>query len=277
MTQFRADIIIIGGGNMGSAMAHGLLINPDLKIVILTNTPSKCSLYICENPNIYVTDDIKNISLSQNACCILAVKPYAIQSVIGQYADILKQCDMVVSVAAGISYHALQGWAWALDIQSKIIRAMPNLPVAFGTGLIGYYAPEPSSVFQNLFSRCGQIIYLKHEYDMHAFTALAGSGPAFLFHFMESLAIAGEKIGLSTDLSAMIARNMVIGASDYARHHGNIGADILRQNVTSPAGTTFAGLTELIGQDINPHQSHLTDLLMKTLSAAQKRSLELAE
>lgn len=272
MTQ--KNILIIGGGNMGSAIAEGLVLNADNKVTIKAPRPENCKV---QREDIQIVSDFDSISAISFDMIVISVKPYMIKDVLEDAADFLKtQKSLLVSVAAGMSFSELSGYA---PEHMTVIRSMPNTPVALGAGLWGYYAPTKNDIFEEIASSCGAAPYFPEEEMMHGFTALAGSGPAYIFHMIEALAQAGKNIGLSDDVADIMARQTVIGTSLLAQGKAEISAKNLRENVTSPNGTTQAGLEALMGQlDLsNTPKSDLTELMTKTLTSAKKRSLEMAK
>jgi len=271
MTQ--KNILIIGGGNMGSAIAEGLILNSAHKVIIKTPRPENCKV---RHTDIQIVSDFDAVSAISFDMIIVSVKPYMIKDVLADASDFLKaQKSLLVSVAAGMSYDELSRYA---PDHMTVIRSMPNTPVALGAGLWGYYAPTKNEYFEKIASACGDVPYFSDEEMMHGFTALAGSGPAYIFHMIEALAEAGKNIGLSHDVADIMARQTVIGTSLLAQGKADMSAKNLRENVTSPNGTTQAGLEALMGQlDLsNTSDSDLTALMTKTLHSAKKRSLEMA-
>ncbi len=194
---------------------------------------------------------------------VLAVKPQVWQQVAATLdipADVV-----VVSVMAGVSVAALEA---ALPGR-RIVRAMPNTPAAIGSGVTGLLTAHPSAkaLAGPLFEAAGVAVWLEQEADFDALTGVSGSGPAYVFAFMEALAAAGEAAGLSADLAMTLARGTVTGAAALAAQDPAEAAE-LRRRVTSKGGTTAAGLAALM--------PGLAPLLEETVKAAAARSRELA-
>jgi pyrroline-5-carboxylate reductase len=175
---------------------------------------------------------------------------------------------LVLSIAAGTPLSAFEA---AFGPGTPVIRAMPNTPAAVGRGItaiIGNAQATPShmALAESLLSAVGEVVRLDSEAQMNAVTAVSGSGPAYVFHLIEALAAAGEAEGLSADLSLRLARATVAGAGALAQETGTDPAQ-LRRDVTSPNGTTQAGLEVLMAE--------MPDLIRRTVRAAAARSEEL--
>ena len=194
---------------------------------------------------------------------VLAVKPQMWRDVVAGL-DVPKGA-VVVSVMAGVPISTL---AAALPGR-RIVRAMPNTPAAIGQGVTGLFGgdADAQAMVGPLFEAAGLALWLSAEDEFHALTGVSGSGPAYVFAFIEALAAAGEASGLSAEVSMALARGTVTGAAALAAADPADAAD-LRRRVTSPGGTTAAGLGAL--------QSGLGPLLRETVAAAASRSRELA-
>jgi pyrroline-5-carboxylate reductase len=179
---------------------------------------------------------------------------------------------LFVSVAAGIP---IQTFEDILGARTPIIRAMPNTPAAISQGItaiIGNDAADASAMAEAeaLLNVVGQVVCLQAEAQIDAVTGVSGSGPAYVFHLIESLAAAGTAEGLDPDLAMQLAKATVAGAGALAMASDETPSQ-LRQNVTSPNGTTQAGLEVLMDPDTG-----LPPLVTKTVAAATDRSRELA-
>jgi pyrroline-5-carboxylate reductase len=178
---------------------------------------------------------------------------------------------LVVSIMAG---HTLQFLGDALPEGTAIVRAMPNTPAAIGRGITVAVANAGASAEQRelahrLLMATGAVEWVDDEALLDAVTAVSGSGPAYVFLLAESLARAGVAAGLPADLAARLARETVAGSGELL-HRSKLDPATLRQNVTSPAGTTAAALEVLMGPD------GLDPLLEKAVGTATRRSRELA-
>lgn len=197
---------------------------------------------------------------------ILAVKPQVWRTATEALAGRAGPDTLVVSIMAGITIAALRG-RWP---DATIARAMPNTPAGLGRGITGVFLdnPDPASRarLEAVFAPAGATVWLDRESDFDALTAVSGSGPGYVFAFIEALAVAGEAAGLAPDLAARLARATVTGAAALAEADPRSPAE-LRTAVTSPNGTTAAGLAVLTPA--------LAGLMRETVAAAQLRSREL--
>jgi pyrroline-5-carboxylate reductase len=205
------------------------------------------------------------------AVVVLAVKPQSIDAVLPALAPSIGPKTVLLSIAAG---RTLANLASLLPRGSAVVRAMPNTPAAIGQGMTVACANEAVSREQallcgGLLEAVGEVIWIDDEDLMDAVTALSGSGPAYVFLLAECLAEAGVKAGVEPELAARLARATVSGAGELLRRSDLTAAE-LRQNVTSPNGTTAAALKVLMGKD------GFAQLLKRAVKAAAKRSRELS-
>ena len=202
---------------------------------------------------------------------VLAVKPQFMDEAIDHYARFIRPEVLVLSIAAGktIAYFRQH-----LGAKASIVRAMPNTPAAIGRGISVAVADKPVTAAQRdladtLLSACGEVAWVDDEDLINPVTALSGGGPAYVFLLMEAMAEAGRKAGLPADLAMRLARVTVSGAGELARLSDESAAR-LRQNVTSPKGTTLEALKILMADEgIQP-------LFDRAIAAATRRSRELA-
>ncbi len=195
---------------------------------------------------------------------VIAVKPQVWASVIQPYAEgFTNSRIMWVSVAAGVSTQNLS----QVIKCGQIIRAMPNLAASYGLGMTGLYGEFGKEEKINLlFKKCGKTLWLKDENQINALTAISGSGPAYLFAFVEYLALSAEKLGFKTEVAKILARQTVLGASEMLKYNAQEPEE-MRAAVTSPGGTTQAALEVLMPL--------LETALEKATQAATKRAFEL--
>ncbi|MEM8849489.1 MAG: pyrroline-5-carboxylate reductase [Pseudomonadota bacterium] len=251
-------VVLLGCGKMGSALLSGWLAH---------GLPPGAVTVIDPKPSDWLRDcgvTLGGPLPAAPAITLIAVKPQMMQDALPALRDL--DDTLFVTVAAGTpiaAYEAALG-----DI--RLVRAMPNTPAAVGKGItaiIGNGAAKPADldIAEGLLAAVGEVVRLDHEDQMDAVTGLSGSGPAYVFHLIEALTAAGEAEGLSPDLSLQLARATVAGAGALAMTGADPGQ--LRINVTSPNGTTQAGLQVLM--------SDLPDLIRRTVKAAADRSREL--
>lgn len=200
---------------------------------------------------------------------LLAVKPQKLSAVAPALRDRLGPDTPVISILAGTPLARLDQ---ALGPR-PIVRAMPNTPAAVGAGMTALIGPDAGGAMaaaEALFGAVGHHVRLTDEAQMDAVTALSGSGPAYVFHMVEALVAAAQAEGVPRDQAALLARQTVIGAGALMAADPR-PADALRAEVTSPGGTTQAGLAPLMGED------GLTQLMTKALTAAAARSRALGQ
>jgi len=202
---------------------------------------------------------------------LLAVKPQTMDQAAPLYRRFVKQA-VFLSIAAGRTLASLEA---VLGADAAIVRAMPNIPAAVRRGVTGLLANRNVSEQQRrtcdqLVAAVGKAVWVEQEKQLDAVTALSGSGPAYLFLLVEALAAAGENLGLPADLSAILARETVIGAGALL-HQSPLPAATLRANVTSPNGTTYAALQVLMKEP-----GGLAALMRDATEAAARRAEELA-
>ncbi len=201
---------------------------------------------------------------------IIAVKPQILSDAAKDIAENINSGTLLLSIAAGQSITTLEN---IFGSGKAIVRTMPNTPAAIGKGISVSIANdnvnrEQKAVAQALMDASGQHIWISDESLMNDVTALSGSGPAYVFYLIEALAKAGEKAGLDSDIATLLARQTVIGSAALAEAENDISAEALRQNVTSPKGTTEAALNVLM-------DGRFQDILSEAIIAAKTRGIEL--
>lgn len=259
-------LLLLGCGRMGGAMLEGWIaggLSPRRITVIEPAASPRLAALAGEgleiNPHEPEAPDV----------AVIAVKPQIMAEAAPALARFAGGATLFVSVAAGTpiaAFEALYGRA------SPVVRAMPNTPAAIGRGitaLIGNAATTAAhlALAEALLGAVGETVRLESEAQMDAVTGLSGSGPAYVFHLIEALAAAGEAEGLAPDLAMRLARATVAGAGALAEATPETAA-ALREAVTSPGGTTAAGLAVLMPE--------LPPLMARTVAAAAARSRELA-
>ena len=204
------------------------------------------------------------------AIVILGMKPYQLDAVAPELAPILEPQTLLISILAGVEIDTLRE---RFPTPRSIIKAMPNLPVRLGKGVVGLYSDSDDltarALVAALMAELGHAEWFEDEELVRVAGLLTGAGPAFLFRFIEALAAASEALGMPEEQAARLATAMVEGAAALAAASDE-GPRRLAERVASPRGTTEAGLRVLDEAD------GLRPLLRRTLEAAQKRSLEMA-
>jgi pyrroline-5-carboxylate reductase len=262
-------LALVGAGKMGGAMLEGWLalgLDPH-NVVVIEPQPSEEMVAlsmkgIVLNPPAGAVSNIGTI--------VLAVKPQVAAAVLPQVAALTGADTVVLSIMAGKTLSFLQ----ASLPKAAIVRAMPNTPAAIGRGITvavpnDAVTPAQKQRAHALLAASGAVEWIADERLMDAVTAVSGSGPAYVFLLAETLARAGVAAGLPEDLAAKLARETVAGSGELL-HRSPLDPATLRQNVTSPAGTTAAALDVLMGAE------GLDPLMRRAVAAAEKRSRELA-
>jgi pyrroline-5-carboxylate reductase len=269
LSNLAGTMLLVGAGKMGSAMLEGWLALglPPEKIAALEPQPtSEITAWARHglrlNPPPGALDDV--------AAVVVAVKPQTAPEVMPTLVPFVGAATVVVSIMAGRTLRFLDG---ALP-GAALVRAMPNTPAAIGRGITVAVANARVSAAQRelvhaLLSAVGAVEWISDEALMDAVTALSGSGPAYVFLLAEAMAKAGAAAGLPPALAGTLARATVAGAGELL-HRSPLDAATLRQNVTSPGGTTAAALDVLMASDA------IEPLMTKAIAAATKRSRELA-
>jgi pyrroline-5-carboxylate reductase len=269
LSDFSGRLLLVGAGKMGSALLEGwlrlgLAAN---KVAVLEPQASPQITALSErglrlNPDLRTLDAIDVI--------VLAVKPQVAAEAMAPLATIMRASTLAVSIMAG---RTLQFLANALNGRCALVRAMPNTPAAIGRGMTVAVALDASAaqrrLAQRLLEAAGAVEWIEDEKLMDAVTAVSGSGPAYVFLLAEALAQAGAAAGLPQALAQKLARETVAGSGELL-HRSALEAGTLRENVTSPGGTTAAALEVLMGKD------GLAPLLQKAVAAATARSRQLA-
>lgn len=265
-TVASKGLVLLGCGKMGSAMLEGWLKDglPVTSVFVLDPHPSDW----LKGTGVHVNTDLP----ADPAIVLVAVKPQMMGEALPTLAAMGNGETVFVSVAAGTPIAQFEA---VLGGETPIVRAMPNTPAAIGRGItaiIGnsHVSTAALDLAETLLQAVGQVVRLDAEDQIDAVTGVSGSGPAYVFHLIETLAKAGEAQGLSPELSMQLAKATVGGAGALAEAAAEDPAQ-LRVNVTSPNGTTQAALEVLMDA-----QTGFPPLLNKAVDAAVKRSKELA-
>lgn len=257
-------IAIIGGGNMGQAFARGLSTR-DLAIEI--SNPSVDKITYLEDLGINVTNKNEE-AINTAEIVVIAVKPNMVENVLKSLKFDEKQ--IILSVAAGVKISQLMNWSGL----SKVVRVMPNTPALVGHGMCGWVCSEAIADderlgIQELLATVGDEVEMKGENMMDAITAISGSGPAYVFYFLEAIAEAGKQLGLEEAVVNKLAIKTFLGASMLAElSHEDFST--LRERVTSKGGTTEAALKFM-------EESSIKQNFINAIKKAAKRSSELGE
>lgn len=263
------SIAVIGLGNMGTALIRGMLragiVAPER--ILGADVDQTRVARAQEEWGIRAAGDNRGAALADTI--LLAVKPQGMRAVLEELAGSVGGSHLVVSVAAGVPTHVLEA---ALG-EVPVVRVMPNTPALVGAGMsalcAGRYAgPQHLSAAEELFACVGETVVVEEKL-MDAVTGLSGSGPAYVFVLIDALADGGVKMGLPKAVALKLATQTVFGAAKMVADTQEHPA-VLRDRVTSPGGTTIAGLHELEAKGFR-------DALMCAVQAAAVRSAQLGE
>ncbi len=262
----RSGLVLLGCGKMGSAMLAGWLRDGLPPGAVWVQDPAPSDWLRAQGVQI-------NAPLpAAPAVVLVAVKPQIMSAALPGLAGLGGGQTLFISVAAGTPLAAFEA---QLGPATPIIRAMPNTPAAIGQGITALIGNDAATaqhldLAETLLRAVGDVVRLGAEGQMDAVTGVSGSGPAYVFHLIETLAAAGEAQGLPPELAMQLAKATVAGAGALAQA-ADAPPAVLRENVTSPNGTTQAGLAVLMDEGTG-----LRPLIRATVDAATERSKELA-
>jgi pyrroline-5-carboxylate reductase len=267
--EFRGTLVLVGAGKMGSAMLDGWLargLDPK-KIIVIEPQPVKAVKALARRGVKLNPKDKVGVA----SAIVIAVKPQNAPEAVPPLARYVDKTTLVLSIMAGRTIGFLEK---SLPTGTAIVRAMPNTPAAIGRGISVAVANAKISMRQrkqasDLLAAIGKVEWADDEALMDAVTALSGSGPAYIFLLAECMARAGVAAGLPKELATRLARETVAGSAELL-HRSDLDAATLRQNVTSPGGTTAAALEVLMGP------GGFDQLLTQAIAAATRRSRDLA-
>ena len=268
LASISGALVLVGAGKMGGAMLEGWLARklPPKKVVVLEPQPSKEIKALARRG---VRINPKG-NIGKVAAMVIAVKPQTAPDALPPLAPLIGAKTVVVSIMAGRTLGFLER---SLP-NAAIVRAMPNTPAAIGRGItvaVGnrrVVAPA-RKLAHALLAAAGAVEWVDDEALMDAVTAVSGSGPAYVFLLAEAMAKAGVAAGLPAALAEKLARETIAGSGELL-HRSPLPAATLRQNVTSPGGTTAAALDVLMGND------GLDPLMTRAVAAATRRGRDLA-
>ncbi len=275
-------IAFIGGGNMASALIGGLLqtkiataatadaeteLRPELIHVVDAHAPtlSRVQSQWGVQTSLVIDDQIRNCDV-----IVFAVKPQNMREVIDQCAPFIEK-QLLISVAAGVRAETI---ASRLNAYRKIVRAMPNTPALIGLGMSGLFAldavsEDEKNLAQMILAAVGETLWVDQESLIDAVTAVSGSGPAYVFYFIEAMQAAACELGLSPAQAQSLALATFNGAAQLAKQSEESIAS-LRERVTSKGGTTYAALTSM-------EQSAVKPAIVLAIKAAALRGQELGD
>jgi pyrroline-5-carboxylate reductase len=269
LQDISGTIVLAGAGKMGGAMLTGWLAQGlDARCVVVIEPQPASEISALTTKGIRLNPPPKEIG--DATTLVVALKPQTFREAGAMLKSFAAPTTLVVSIMAGMPIAAIEAVCGG-----SVVRAMPNTPAAIGRGITVAVAAKNVSAAQRavadaLLRATGSVEWVDDEKLMDAVTAVSGSGPAYIFLLAEELARAGVEAGLPPDLATKLARETVAGSGELL-HRSELASATLRQNVTSPGGTTAAALEVLMGPD------GMQSLLTRAVAAATRRSKELAK
>ena len=269
LQNIQDTLLLAGAGKMGGAMLSGWLAQglDAGRVVVIEPHPSD-DIRALAAKGVRINPTAKDIGAV--ATLVVALKPQSFREAGPGIKPFAGPATLVVSIMAGTTIASIEAVCGG-----SVVRAMPNTPAAIGRGITVAVAASKVSADQRavadaLLRATGSVEWVDDESLMDAVTAVSGSGPAYIFLLAEELARAGVAAGLPPDLATRLARETVAGSGELL-HRSELASATLRQNVTSPGGTTAAALEVLMGKD------GMQSLLTRAVAAATRRSKELAK
>jgi len=270
-------IVFIGGGNMAAALIAGLAgkLVPGANIHVVDPNPASLEKLQREHAVTVATEVDQEVSHAE--VVVLAVKPQVMREVAAQVQPQLQAAQqkghtpLVLSIAAGIRATDLSRW---LGGYAAIVRTMPNTPALIGMGVTGMVASAGVTLAQReaadqIMKAVGSTVWLDDEAKIDPVTAVSGSGPAYVFYFIEAMQQAAQELGLTAEQGSQLAIATFTGAAQLAAQSKE-PVSVLRERVTSKGGTTYAALTSM-------DDSGVQAAIVKALHAAAARGKELGE
>jgi len=269
LQALSGPIVLAGAGKMGGAMLSGWLARGlDAHSVSVIEPHPSDDISALAAQGIRLNPAPKDIGAA--ATLVVALKPQMFREAGAMLKSFAGLSTLVVSIMAGATIASIEQVCGGM-----VVRAMPNTPAAIGRGITvavaaNHVSPAQRAVADALLRATGSVEWIDDESLMDAVTAVSGSGPAYIFLLAEELARAGVEAGLPPELATKLARETVAGSGELL-HRSELASATLRQNVTSPGGTTAAALEVLMGKD------GMQSLLARAVAAATRRSKELAK
>ena len=266
-------ITFIGGGNMARAIYRGLVESGFPAENIGVVDPSEAAQSAARASGlIRIAESATDADLSADLI-VLAVKPQITDIALSPLAHRVSSTATVLSIIAGINSASLANLL-GLPNDDAVVRSMPNTPALVGEGMTGLFSNSDQRAHgrllaERVMSAVGQCVWVSNESDLDLVTAISGSGPAYFFLFMESLADAAVELGMSPQTAHQLSIQTALGAAKLAQTSDDALAK-LRENVTSPGGTTEQAIKSF-------EASELRAIVMSATRAAKKRSIELSE
>ena len=265
------SLTFIGGGNMAAALIAGLAgqLTEGANITVVDPNPAQLAR-LSDSFGVRAIERL-DAAAAASDIIVLAVKPQQMQEVAAGLRPLLAGQPLVLSIAAGIRAADLSRW---LGGYKAIVRCMPNTPALIGQGVTGMVAmagvsEEHRNAADSVMRAVGQTVWLDEESKIDAVTAVSGSGPAYVFYFIEAMQQAAAELGLSAEQGTQLALATFTGASQLAARSADEVA-VLRERVTSKGGTTYAALQSMEGAGVK-------QAIVAAVTAAAARGKEMGE
>ena len=263
-------IAFIGGGNMAGAIVAGLCANGTDPNTVCVSDPNREKLDALRQTYGIRTFDVTSDWLLEADIVVLAVKPQVLKEVCKFIADFIRPSATVLSIAAGVTSESIGRWL----NHERIVRCMPNTPAMVGKGMSGLYAPDAidartREAIQDVMQCVGRVRWVEKEDDLHVITGGSGSGPAYVFHFLQGLQEALQAQGMDLETARDVALTTLEGAAALARASAEPFED-LRAKVTSKGGTTAKAIEVFEARDCRA-------IVDQAVRACIARSREMAE
>ena len=265
----NANIAFIGGGNMASALIGGLLRRglPASQIQVIEPFAGQHARLVSQFG--VAVSEAPSVGLQRASLVVWAVKPQTFRDAAAQ-SRAHTQGALHLSVAAGIRSDTIANWLGT----ERVVRAMPNTPALIGQGITALFARSAASAADRLeveqvVQTTGKFLWLEQETQLDAVTALSGSGPAYVFYFIEAMIQAGTEMGLSPEQARQLAVGTFVGASALAKE-ATEPLEVLRERVTSKGGTTHAALMSM-------EQGGIKAAFVQAIYAARQRAKDMGE
>ena len=269
--MLNKKIAIVGAGNMGQAIAFGLLQKKAIQAKYLTLTdPNIGQLKIFEKKGVLVESD--NKQACRNASVIvLAVKPQVLKSILNEVQEYVQEGQLIMSIVAGTSIELIKE---VLGKEQPVVRVMPNLCAQVSESMSGWIKSkevneDQINTVKIILNSIGNEILFKKEDDINKVTAVSGSGPAYAFYLAEMLEKSAIQIGIKKKYAKILAENTLIGAAKFLENSSE-SAQSLRKKVTSKGGTTEAAFKKI-------NNSKLEQIFCTAVKAAYDRAKSLAK
>jgi pyrroline-5-carboxylate reductase len=263
------NLAFLGGGNMANALIGGLVAKgfDARSLSVIELAPAAREKIASRGVRVSTAPDAGS---DQADTLVIAVKPQDARAALASVAASVRG-KLVISIAAGVPLDTLSRW---LGGHRRIVRCMPNTPALIGAGITGLYAPpeataEDRTKAETILGAVGEVVWVREEQLLDAVTAVSGSGPAYVFWFIEQLAAFAERSGIPPQDALRLAKHCVFGSAKLALQSDEAPAR-LRKNVTSKGGTTEAALRVF-------EQEQLAERFANALAAATRRGSELGQ